>query len=183
MRTENRRERTERLKKEGRWDAYLDRLEELKGSGISDAKAGKQAKAEFAPKLDFAPRAKAENPDGLYKSDFAGRPEVSARDVVMWIFDNILILDVAAEDAPSAGAWAYLMEIRTSPIIRSEFYRTVYPKLLPSKAQIDNEARYTDDGHKVLGLIERVRKASEESILQARAEGFDTKPPVSGANA
>lgn len=72
------------------------------------------------------------------KSDFAGKKQIGAFDVVCWVAENMALDDVGVSDCPSSTAWGMLQQCRTNPMYRFEFWKTIYPKLLPSRAQIED---------------------------------------------
>ncbi len=43
----------------------------------------------------------------------------------------------------------------------AQFWGQIYTKLLPSKAQLETEQRYRDDGRKVLEVIDKLRNEPE----------------------
>ena len=96
---------------------------------------------------------------------WAGKPkDIDARKVVQWVFENMGVVDVKPEDAPCGGAWSLLMELRKDAVMRSDFYRSTWPKLLPAKSQVDIEANIRDD-NRVLEQVDNVLKA----ILEKKA--------------
>ena len=72
------------------------------------------------------------------KSDFAGKKQIGAFEVVCWVAENMALDDVGVSDCPSSTAWGMLQQCRTNPMYRFEFWKTIYPKLLPSRAQIED---------------------------------------------
>jgi hypothetical protein len=111
-----------------------------------------------------------DGPGGGGKSGQAGRKRqeqteaASAIEVVQWIFDHIGET-VRKADAPSPGAYEWLREIERSPGAKAKFYEVVYPKMLPSRAQIEATKRFADDGRaeiKIIGDILRLRNAVRE---------------------
>ena len=95
-------------------------------------------------------------------SDFAGKTPASAREVVQWVFDHMDISDVSVGSCPSSGAWSLLSACRSSKDLKREFYRQIWPKLLPTKSHLEMEARYRDDGRQ-LEIIDRVSAAAREA--------------------
>lgn len=91
-------------------------------------------------------------PRGEFGGD--GKP-VSPRQAVEWAFENLCVDDVKPGDAPSPGAWALLIGARQSGLSLKQFFDT-WAKLLPTKTQIEQQDRFTDDGSVVLDLIDKV---------------------------
>lgn len=102
----------------------------------------------------------------LKKSLFAGRGMAAAKEIIEWVFENLYIEDVTPADAPCAGAWGWRLELKAARVMRQDFFRNIWPRLLPSKAEQDMEARYADDGRRlderIAGLL---KKAEEEAAV------------------
>ena len=77
---------------------------------------------------------------------------------VHWVYNNLWVKEVEAKDAPSAGAWFWLMDCRRSADARAKF-RDYYMKLAPSRKELDERARRGDGGEEVLELLKVVEKA------------------------
>jgi hypothetical protein len=101
---------------------------------------------------------------------FADKPKANIREVVQWVFDFMEIDDVTPDMAPSSGAWGLLKWARASRNNKTEFYRTLYAKFIPSKAQIDNEDKFADDGRKQLDILDRITTAYKDALLSSRSE-------------
>lgn len=86
---------------------------------------------------------------------FAGKRVATAK-VVEWVASMIQVSDVKPKDAPSSEAWGMLVWARRSPVNESQFWGTIYGKLLPSRAQIDSELKYADDGMRVEETADRL---------------------------
>ena len=85
-----------------------------------------------------------------------GEKRVATVKVVEWVASNMQVSDVIASQAPSSEAWGMLVWARRSPVNESQFWSGVYAKLLPSRAQIEGEMRYADDGKGVEDLAKRL---------------------------
>jgi hypothetical protein len=81
---------------------------------------------------------------------------------VSWVAKNLLIEDAKPEDAPGSEAWGMLMWARRNEGNEAQFWGTIYTKLLPSRNQLDSENRYTDDGRRLLDLIDKLEGELEE---------------------
>ena len=87
---------------------------------------------------------------------------VNAKVVIEWAFETWGLDDVAPEEAPTVGAWFLREELRLSPSFRNDFYRNVYPRLLPSKTQMEDLVNMMqDDGRDAIDLIDSMRKRVE----------------------
>jgi hypothetical protein len=101
--------------------------------------------------------------------DFAGKPTASVREIVEWVFENYALRDILPESAPSAGAWALLQTCWNNDVFWLDFLRNIWPKLIPTKKELDIIEKRKDDGRETLSLIsavetelERLEEESEE---------------------
>lgn len=127
---ESKSELMDRLRREGQWEAFKKRREELKAGGMEAKPAWVEAAAEFpspsqvsievAPLVDLSP--------------LRGKPAVPIVDVIKWVMANLDVVGVMPAEAPSAGAWSMLYWARSSLSARGEFYRSFVVKLLPKGA-------------------------------------------------
>ena len=170
-----------RCKKLGIWKEFVDLRDSYKSGGLSPTEAWHRAFGELAvaqsasrSHVESSPAGPGEpvppSPSGLpgplsfsvALSDFAGKTPASAREVVQWVFDHMDISDVGVGSCPSSGAWSLLSACRSSNDLKREFYRQIWPKLLPTKSHLEMEARYRDDGRQ-LEIIDRVSAAAREA--------------------
>lgn len=105
---------------------------------------------------------------GASKSVFGGK-KVATVKVVEWVASNMQVEDVSPADAPSSEAWGMLVWARRSPMNESQFWGTIYAKLLPSRSQMESEQRYADDGVRVEETAERLLRMKEGAELQREA--------------
>jgi len=98
--------------------------------------------------------------DDLYdRSDFSEEAFEANSDPVkeiIWIYNNLYIKNINKKDAPTPGAYSYLMWAQSSLVNRTDFLKTIYPKIIPSKSQIDKGSGANDDGRPNLNLIEKL---------------------------
>lgn len=102
----------------------------------------------------------ADKDDGLMSvKEFVGADgsEDHWRDV-HWVYNNLWVKEVEAKDAPSAGAWFWLMDCRRSGEARAKF-RDYYMKLAPSRKELDERARRADGGESVVELLGEIERA------------------------
>ncbi|MCX5637098.1 MAG: hypothetical protein NTX52_05320 [Planctomycetota bacterium] len=164
---ESREEIRARLKREGRWSEFVELRESLKSDGMSPKDAWEQARQTFSPLSDeqIEEQESANNTCGISLSQFDGKAKVSARSVVEWVFDYIDVEDVTPDMAPSPGAWSFLQRVRKYPDLLKEFYRSIWSKMLPTKSEIESSRKFEDDGREQIKLIDRVARASRNSVL------------------
>ena len=113
--------------------------------------------AQFGP--DGAPVGVLDDSEGLLSAkEFKGADgsEDHWRDV-HWVYNNLWVKEVKASDAPSAGAWFWLMDCRTNADARAKF-RDYYMKLAPSRKELDERARRADGGESVLDLLGEIER-------------------------
>jgi len=147
--------------REHRWEAFCERREILKETR-SPSEAFAEALAEFPP-LDanaeiVAPDAQ-EATVRVSKKMFLGKT-CSTQQSVIWVAKHIAVDDAVAEEAPSSEAWGMLIWAQRTGHNEREFWTSIYPKLLPTRTQLDAEARFTDDGRAIISIIDRVRRAA-----------------------
>ena len=102
--------------------------------------------------------------------DFDGK-KASEVEAIRWVADNMQILDPKPKDCPSAAAWGLLAQCRDSAIAQSDFWKQTFPKLLPSRTQMEQERDAAPDESKAKEVIEDLlrfgRKAKEEEVEEA----------------
>jgi len=139
---------------EKRIDTYL--LRKSKGEPISlPEPPGVKEEKERA--------AKAEDAFLRDRSEFGEDVEIDPIRDLTWIYNNIAIRDVKPADAPSAGAYAHLKFIQNSNDNKVDFFTKVYPRIIPSKSQVENLTKFNDDGRANLDLLDRILDQSEEA--------------------
>lgn len=89
---------------------------------------------------------------------------------IRWAFHALGVEGLEPTDAPSPGAWHLYQSLKDDEVLQKSFYSTVYPKLLPSKAQMERGTDRAEDGRKLFGLI--------DDLLR---EPSDIAPVLSGA--
>ena len=94
--------------------------------------------------------------------------------VIPWVASHICIKDVNASDATSADAWAMLVWAQRNETNQSEFRRNIYPKLLPSRAQLKATERLRDNGRDLSNLEDELLRMHKEMA----AKKDETREPV-----
>jgi hypothetical protein len=88
-----------------------------------------------------------------------------------WVFHALGAEGLKPEDAPSPGAWLLLYNLKNDPLLLKAFYSTVYPKLLPSRAEMAKGVDRANDDREHLDLVERLLKESRDlAPVLSRAE-------------
>lgn len=93
--------------------------------------------------------------------------QAGIRQIAEWVFNHHLVPlhEIAADDVPSMGALSLLKWVRSSPANYSEFIRSIWSKMLPTRSQIETEGRFADDGRKQFSLLSEF----EASLLEGEA--------------
>ncbi len=114
----------------------------------------------------------------------AGLGEHDPKGDIRWVFQALGSDGLKPGDAPSPGAWAYYRQLLADQTMRKDFYRTVAPKLLPSKSQLDKGDDRVDDGRKLFGIIERLlREPDDDAPVLSSTEKRARELAVSPASA
>jgi len=128
---ESKAELTDRLRREGRFEAFKKHREELKADGTPAKQAWFEAAAELPPLTDSTrPQSQSHT---LTKTDFRAikrKPRIKIGQAIRWAFDHLEGEWVRPKDAPSIGAWSLREWARSSAAARTEFYRMFAAKLL-----------------------------------------------------
>jgi len=141
---ESKAELTDRLRREGKFDAFKKRREDLKAGGMAAGDAWDVAAEEF-PSLDAKP-----DPGTLPKADrraLKGKLPVSIAQAAARAFEQLDCDWIKPADAPSPGAWGMLEWARSSMTARSEFYRTFVAKLMMPPQEETRKKKETAEAH------------------------------------
>lgn len=95
-------------------------------------------------------------------TDLGGRTG-SEVEIVRWVARNMEMLSPDVDGCPDATAWGLLAHCRRSELARAEFWKQTYPKLLPSKAQLETTVEVDMDGSGTVELIGRIRAMRESA--------------------
>lgn len=168
------RETKDRLIREGKWEQFNQIREHLKKQGEAPAMCETKALLIVDTKIDGG--------GDPYRRLVLAAPTggCSEREACQFVFEYAACqpADIPAEVVPSRGAVGLLKWAQSSPSNASAFYATMWTKLMPTKSQLDAEARYSDDGVRSLELLSRLeqmldapREDEEVSDLPADAAG------------
>jgi len=113
---------------------------------------------------DPAPPPPAEDNNGamICLDTFTGHGDANFRDVVQWVFDHVafdideLKQQGVLDQAPSSGAVGLLQWAQKSGTTQTEFYRTIWAKLIPARSKLDEQEGLRDDGRNVLHIIHQL---------------------------
>ncbi len=85
-------------------------------------------------------------------------------DVLQWVSNN-LQGDPDMETCPGPGALALMLDCRTFPAFRIDFWKSMYTKLVPSRAQLggdDDEGPI--DGHLTIDLLAKITSIRNDAV-------------------
>tara|TARA_R110000796_G_scaffold54061_1_gene126579 strand:- start:8360 stop:8905 length:546 start_codon:yes stop_codon:yes gene_type:complete len=158
----------------GRWQHFVRIREHLKGEGWAAEEAWNEADRlmleGYEPPSDAdpeeilpstTPRSSPESSGGL-SSGFAERDEFKAEtastaDTVRWVASYLMVSDAEPKDAPSAESWAMLQWARRNNANEASFWSQMWRQLMPTKAALEAETRFSDDGKPIMDLIHRIQ--------------------------
>jgi hypothetical protein len=162
----------------GRWQDFVALREDLKGRGYAAEEAWSEAdrlmSEGYEPPPDgpseeilpsSAPQTSSESSGGL-SSGFAELSEFKAEtastaDTVRWVASFLMVADAEPKDAPSAEAWAMLQWARRNNANEASFWSQMWRQLMPTKAALEAETRFSDDGQPIMDLISRIQLAAK----------------------
>lgn len=140
------------------------RVKALREEGLDAAVALAQARQEY--EIESAVDDLGLDLDG---EDATG--SCSLAEAVNWVADSIAKKRVKSSDAPSSTAWGLLRWAKSSSVTRAEFYKNIFVKILPTRQELENQARYSDDGSTQIELAERIlARVEQQRVDDAVAE-------------
>lgn len=99
--------------------------------------------------------------------------KAEAREICEWVAGNIANIDVQPESSPCPDAWALLHWVRNPSCPENErhFWTQIWPKILPSRAELNNQDRFRDDGKEldefIGSALVRVQREAKEMTSKA----------------
>jgi hypothetical protein len=102
-------------------------------------------------------------------ADFAGKV-ASEVEEVRWVAANMEIADPQPGECPSAAAWGLLAQCRRSPAHMADFWKLTYPKLLPSRAQMEKQQEDVDQEGRAAGVIEDLLRFGQEAVSECGSQ-------------
>jgi hypothetical protein len=151
-------ETKERLVAAGTWERYS----RLKVKYINEGLATKVAEQKALMEVE---RPHPAGGDPYRRLLLAAPPgNCSEREAAQFVFEHAASepADIDEAAVPSRGAVALLKWVHASPANASNFYTSMWTKLMPTKSQLDAEARYSDDGNRSIQLLDRLEQMLDE---------------------
>ena len=129
MQRESKCELTDRLRREGRFDEFKKRREELKAAGNEAKDAWFIAAAEFPPQTDPATGSAAIIKPNIRWSAKVRRALYGARSDTEWLLMAMNVRVPASMQEYFPERCAMLMELRANPVLRADFHRLILKRL------------------------------------------------------
>ena len=84
-------------------------------------------------------------------------------DILAWVEWVAANMDAEVpQNPPACGAVAFLNWAKSN---REEFFKSFFTRLMPNKTQLEEKARFSDDGKTAIGLIDRVLAAAPAEVV------------------
>jgi hypothetical protein len=149
------------LKRLEKWDAFVLLREELKGNGASETDATTQALMKFVPGLvDIL------TCDDLMASLVGKKPKPA--EVIQWVANNLSGPPDFAS-CPGLAAYTLLMDCQKFPPFRVDFWKNMWTKLIPARAQLVDEDENEMDGQATIDFLQKIKAIGER--IESRREG------------
>lgn len=160
-----------RIRRDGSWVTFEATRDQLMEENLSVEDATTQALAEIEGNVPDDIGEESSKLPGWKKSDFPNWESINLRDAVEWAFDYVDIIDVAPKDAPSPGAWSFLMWVRQNVATRAQFYKTNVTRLMPTRSTLDKETAFSDDGKAIRADIDLLLRQAGEKAVGTKKKG------------
>lgn len=145
------------VNEQGRWTEYKEDWDALADEGLDQNEIARRLldDAKWSP-VEIVDM---EHEDEVLELDNLVQAQVTCSlvEMYMWVARNIGNNRAVPTDAPDPAAWNLLTHVRgENTIAAGEFWKTMLPRLLPSSREMENQARYSDDGSKQIELAKRI---------------------------
>lgn len=195
---ESRNEIKTRLMREGRWEAYKARREELRKE-MPMHLAHQQAALEFPPLPEGmvattatppTPESAASTPkappppDDSFEADVTPdqrpakdpkAPRITEREIIRWVGENVRTEGLTINDAPCGAAYALYHACRRDTDMERSYWTNMWTKLLPSQRELDEQSKFDDQGTHVLNALDAV--AQYNAMLASHSATLAPPPP------
>lgn len=164
--TEEQKSLKRRWFEEKRYDIVMAWIRKRKGEGLGTDEAFAEAREKYPPLELGVVGVEGGGPPGslerVSEGSFEGRPKSSQRETIEWVARNIAISEVSVEGCPGSEAWAMLGWVRRGSDNETDFWKNIYPKLLPTRTEGVKDS-FRDDGGPQLELLEEALREIEGS--------------------
>ena len=154
------------LQNSGKWDEYLALREKLKGEGVTPKEAAIRAYEQVGKVQPVQRPGVSKTPKTCPYAELslaAPKGSCSEREAAAFVFEfaAVPVERIPGDAVPSKGAVGLLKWVQTSPSNAATFYSSIWAKLMPSRTQLDAEARFSDDGNEELEILSRLEATLE----------------------
>ncbi len=106
--------------------------------------------------------------------------DAPARDIAVWVFDRMHapIERINPDDVPSGGAITMLRWARDGNL--TDFMRTIYAKLMPSKSEIEEDEKHRGSGRLNQRTLDEVAIAAKQSVADAAEQTYMIESDAKG---
>ena len=172
MKTESHIEFNARMKSTGLDSTFTTMVDDFQRQGFSIQQAAMKAREELTPEdVELSDRtsrvernARARLIQKQEEHEAASTKMWSIPKSVQWAFDHMEIKILDEDDKPGATALVLWKWLQKNEVNKSEFIKSIWSKLMPSQKELDNQARYSDDGSKEIELAERILARMNENV-------------------
>lgn len=92
-------------------------------------------------------------------SIFDGKEKVDKRAAVEWVATKVRV-QVKPEEAPDEFSWNLLQWVRSKDSNEDAFWLSMVKSLLPTKKQMEEDDRFSDDAREVTEILEKLSQAT-----------------------
>ena len=154
------------LQETGKWDEYLALREKLKDEGVTPKEAAVRAYEQIGKVQPVQRPGVSKAPKTCPYAELslaAPKGSCAEREAAAFVFEfaAVPVERIPGSVVPSKGAVGLLKWVQTSPSNAATFYSSIWAKLMPSRTQLDAEARFSDDGKGELEIISRLEETFE----------------------
>ena len=170
------------LTKAGLWDDFVLYRSSQRDLGMRSCDAHNAAIAKYLPKCSntiegepaIEPEAESAETPIIADADIPENFELNraeAAEQVIWVARALGLGSKASRsDCPDPAAWGMFEECKKSPSFRSIFWQSIYPKLIPSRSQLDDRKPGMLDGEEIVSLIDRIIGVKESAMRGSATE-------------
>ena len=184
-----------RLKGTPSWGAYLGCRDQLKAEGVPAGVAWIQASNEFPlededvgspARPSVVPGDDPSSPSSAHRiadcvldrsvlEMLSQKRGGNMKDAILWVSQWMEMPPdmIPWEEAPGPEALS-LMELARTSGTKRDFHLMYGSKMVPTRAELDRQEAFEDDGREVIGLIDRIRAASENAKAETQT-GADSE--------
>ena len=170
------------LQENGQWDEYLALRDKLKEEGVTPKEAAVRAYEQIGTVQPVKRPGLPKTPKACPYAELslaAPKGSCSEREAAAFVFEfaAVPVERIPGDAVPSKGAVGLLKWVQTSPSNAATFYSSIWAKLMPSRTQLDAEARFSDDGKGELEIISRLEASLEPEEEPVQVQGVPEGAP------